>query len=122
MADMLLSLQAPQSAGAGIASKGDVFGATEAQETLDTNFYGTKRVCEALAPLMENGGRIVNVCSMAGKQRILKSASLLQKFQVGVIAVAAAAAAAWCTVWSRADHRLVKLQLCSRAERKASRP
>ena len=31
---------------------------------------------------MSKGGRIVNVCSMAGKQRILNSGGLLQQFQV----------------------------------------
>lgn len=67
---------------AGIAFKGNVFGAAEAQTTLDTNFLGTKAVCEALAPLMGKGGRIVNVCSSAGKQRIIKNPALLQRFKV----------------------------------------
>jgi NAD(P)-dependent dehydrogenase (short-subunit alcohol dehydrogenase family) len=49
---------------AGIAYKGDTFGADEAQATLATNFQGTAAVCEALAPLMPQGGRVVNVCSM----------------------------------------------------------
>ena len=31
---------------------------------------------------MSKGGRIINVCSMAGKQRILKADGLVQKFQV----------------------------------------
>lgn len=47
----------------GIAYKGSTFGADEAQTTLATNFLGTKAVCEALAPLMNKGGRIVNVSS-----------------------------------------------------------
>jgi carbonyl reductase 1 len=66
---------------AGIAYKGNAFGAEEAQTTLATNFAGTRAVCERIAPLMPEGGRIVNVCSMAGKVRILKSRQLLQRFQ-----------------------------------------
>lgn len=48
---------------AGIAFKGNTFGADEAQTTLATNFLGTKAVCEALLPLMAKGSRIVNVSS-----------------------------------------------------------
>lgn len=48
---------------AGIAYKGNTFGPDEAQTTLATNFLGTKGVCEALAPLMGKGARIVNVSS-----------------------------------------------------------
>jgi NAD(P)-dependent dehydrogenase (short-subunit alcohol dehydrogenase family) len=58
---------------AGMAYKGNVFGAEEAQTTLDTNFAGTRAVCERLAPLLADGGRVVNVCSSAGKLRILRS-------------------------------------------------
>ncbi len=68
---------------AGVAFKGNTFGAAEARQTLDTNFVGTQHVCEAIAPLMTSGGRIVNICSMAGKQRIIKSQQLLQEFNVG---------------------------------------
>lgn len=57
----------------GMAFKGNVFGAEEAQTTLDTNFAGTRSVCERLAPLLADGGRVVNVCSSAGKLRILRS-------------------------------------------------
>jgi carbonyl reductase 1 len=67
---------------AGIAFKGNIFGAKEARQTLDVNFVGTKNVCEAMLPLMVKGGRIVNVCSMVGKQKIIKSPTLLQRFQV----------------------------------------
>ena len=51
---------------AGIAFKGNVFGAEEARTTMATNFGGTRAVCERIAPLMPKGGRIVNVCSGAG--------------------------------------------------------
>ena len=67
---------------AGFAYKGNVFGAEEARTTLDINFVGTRAVCEAVLPLMTEGGRIVNVCSMAGKQRIIKDSRLLRRFQV----------------------------------------
>jgi hypothetical protein len=40
---------------AGIAYKGNVFGAEEAQTTLATNFAGTRAVCERLAPLIPEG-------------------------------------------------------------------
>eukprot|EP00051_Salpingoeca_urceolata_P026894 m.479184 g.479184 ORF g.479184 m.479184 type:complete len:282 (-) comp21354_c0_seq1:230-1075(-) len=39
----------------------------QAAETMAVNFYGTKRVCEALLPLLRPGARVVNVGSMAGK-------------------------------------------------------
>lgn len=54
---------------AGFAYKGDVFGAEEARHTMNTNFYGTIRVTEAVLPLMRGARdpRIVNVCSQAGR-------------------------------------------------------
>ncbi len=55
---------------AGLAFKGDTFGAPEARATIDTNFYGTLRVTDALLPLLRAhgcGARIVNVCSVAGR-------------------------------------------------------
>jgi NAD(P)-dependent dehydrogenase (short-subunit alcohol dehydrogenase family) len=49
---------------AGVAFKGDVFGAEECKATIDTNFRGTANACEALAPLLAEGrGRIINVSS-----------------------------------------------------------
>lgn len=49
---------------AGVAYKGNTFGADEAAATIATNFLGTKAVCEALLPLLTKpGGRIVNVSS-----------------------------------------------------------
>jgi len=66
---------------AGIAYKGNTFGPKEARHTLDVNFVGTANVCEAMLPLLTQGGRIVNVCSMAGKRRIIKSSKLLGRFE-----------------------------------------
>lgn len=48
---------------AGLAFKGNTFGADEAQQTIDTNLKGTRRMCDALLPLMRSPARIVNVCS-----------------------------------------------------------
>lgn len=59
---------------AGMAYKGNVFGANEAAITLGTNYQGTRAVCERLLPLLRaspHGARVVNVCSGAGKLRIV---------------------------------------------------
>lgn len=59
-----------------------MFGAAEARTTLATNVFGTMRVTHALLPaLRRKRGRIINVCSQAGKQRILRSDALRQRFQ-----------------------------------------
>eukprot|EP01023_Acetabularia_acetabulum_P056401 TRINITY_DN6549_c0_g1_i2.p1 TRINITY_DN6549_c0_g1~~TRINITY_DN6549_c0_g1_i2.p1 ORF type:complete len:287 (-),score=45.52 TRINITY_DN6549_c0_g1_i2:16-876(-) len=65
---------------AGIAYKGDIFGAEEAQTTINTNYLGTRRVCEAMNPLLTQNARIVNVGSRAGVLRIV-SPQLQQKIQ-----------------------------------------
>ena len=44
--------------------------------------HAVQDVCEKLLPLMSKPGRIVNVCSVAGKQSILRKPELLQEFQV----------------------------------------
>ena len=61
---------------AGIAFKGSTFDAASARTTLDTNVHGTVRVTEAFLPLLRArpGSRVVNVCSMAGKRRIVSPA------------------------------------------------
>lgn len=51
---------------AGIAYKGDAWGEDVARTTVETNYYGTRKVCEAFLPIMRPGGRVVNVCSTAG--------------------------------------------------------
>ncbi|CAL8463742.1 g3276 [Coccomyxa elongata] len=66
---------------AGIAYKGNVFGAEEARHTMATNFSGTRAVCERLERLVPEGGRIVNVCSLAGKLSILRSPELRARFE-----------------------------------------
>lgn len=54
---------------AGIAYKGSIFGADEAQTTIDCNLKGTREMCNAVLPLMGEGSRIVNVCSMCALPR-----------------------------------------------------
>lgn len=41
----------------------------QARPTIRTNFYGTLAVCDALFPLLRNGGRVSNVASMSGPLR-----------------------------------------------------
>jgi len=43
------------------------FDANVVQETLQTNYYGSYEATKDLLPLLRDGGRMVNVCSMAGK-------------------------------------------------------
>lgn len=50
---------------AGIALQG--FDANVVKETLQTNYYGSLEATQDFLPLIKNGGRLVNVCSMAGK-------------------------------------------------------
>lgn len=57
-----------------MAYKGSIFGAEEAATTLGTNFEGTAAVCEALKSLLAPGSRVFNVCSTAGKLRMLPPA------------------------------------------------
>lgn len=62
---------------AGLAFKGSTFDAKSARDTLDTNLRGTRSVTEAFLPLLRArapGSRVVNVCSMAGKRRIVGAA------------------------------------------------
>jgi len=58
---------------AGFAFKGSTFGADEAQTTIDVNLSGTKRVTDAVLPLLKSGSdaRIVNLCSQAGQLKQL---------------------------------------------------
>ncbi|KIZ01219.1 Carbonyl reductase [NADPH] 1 [Monoraphidium neglectum] len=67
---------------AGVAFKGDVFGAEECKATIDTNFRGTADACEALAPLLAEGrGRIINVSSGAGDLSRIPGAALRAQFE-----------------------------------------
>jgi carbonyl reductase 1 len=57
----------------------DGFDERVARRTIDTNFYGSLRVTEALLPLLSNGGVIVMVSSGAGELSIL-SGELQRRF------------------------------------------
>ncbi|PIA97223.1 Carbonyl reductase [NADPH] 1 [Cercospora beticola] len=50
---------------AGIALQG--FDGNVVKETLQTNYYGSLEATQDFLPLLREGGRLVNVCSMAGK-------------------------------------------------------
>jgi carbonyl reductase 1 len=54
---------------AGYATKGSVFNQQIAQQTIDVNYYGVKRVTDTLLKenLIVNDGRIINVSSRAGQ-------------------------------------------------------
>ena len=41
--------------------------AEQATVTVNTNYYGTKRVCSLMFPLLRPGSRVVNVSSSCGK-------------------------------------------------------
>eukprot|EP00743_Colponemidia_sp_Colp-15_P003890 GILK01004198.1.p1 GENE.GILK01004198.1~~GILK01004198.1.p1 ORF type:complete len:293 (-),score=48.78 GILK01004198.1:147-977(-) len=57
---------------AGMAFKGDAFDSHVVETTIRTNFYGTMDVCDALLPLIREGGRVVNVGSTAGLLKIVR--------------------------------------------------
>ena len=73
--------------------QGDIFGPDEAARTIATNTAGTLRVTNALLPLLRartgaspQGARVVNVCSSAGKRRILRSDALAARFNAAATA------------------------------------
>ncbi|KAK3240898.1 hypothetical protein CYMTET_49302 [Cymbomonas tetramitiformis] len=69
---------------AGMAYHGNTFGSTEAQLTIETNVNGTINLCEHLIPFLNVRNpakpRIVNVCSSAGKLKIVRE-PLRARFQ-----------------------------------------
>ena len=75
------------------ALQGDTFGPDEAATTIGINTAGTLRVTNALLPLLRaraasspQGARVVNVCSSAGKRRILRSDALAARFDAAATA------------------------------------
>ncbi|KAJ8946454.1 hypothetical protein NQ318_014442 [Aromia moschata] len=52
----------------------------EAEKTLEVNYYGTLRVCQALFPLLRNNARVVNISSASGRLCNIPSADLKAKF------------------------------------------
>lgn len=72
----------PSTGPPGFAYKGNTFGADEAEATIAVNFRGTAAVCEALQGLLpDRTGRVVNVCSVAGKLGIVKDGALRARFE-----------------------------------------
>lgn len=65
---------------AGWASKGPAIDEKIARTTLETNYFGLKRVTLALLPLIKDGGRIVNVSSSSGKLTEAYSKERKQQF------------------------------------------
>ncbi|KZO95159.1 oxidoreductase [Calocera viscosa TUFC12733] len=64
---------------AGILPSGD-FSVQLAKETVGCNYDGTKAVTFALLPLIQPGGRVVNVSSTGGVMRNLPSPALREQF------------------------------------------
>eukprot|EP01100_Stratorugosa_tubuloviscum_P011239 TRINITY_DN498_c0_g1_i1.p1 TRINITY_DN498_c0_g1~~TRINITY_DN498_c0_g1_i1.p1 ORF type:complete len:273 (-),score=130.81 TRINITY_DN498_c0_g1_i1:55-873(-) len=56
---------------AGMAFKGNAFDEHVARTTINTNYYGTIRICNHLIPLLNVNSRVVNVSSTAGRQAIV---------------------------------------------------
>jgi len=53
-----------------------------ARDTVDLNTYGVRRVCEAFAPIIEDGGRIVQVSSGAAPMFVAKCNEEMKEFCV----------------------------------------
>jgi NAD(P)-dependent dehydrogenase (short-subunit alcohol dehydrogenase family) len=53
-----------------------------ARDTVELNTYGVRRVSEAFAPIIQDGGRIVQVSSAAGPMFVQKCEPEMQKFCV----------------------------------------
>ncbi|KAJ8979439.1 hypothetical protein NQ317_003218 [Molorchus minor] len=51
-----------------------------AEKTIDVNYFGTLRVCEALFPLLRRNAKVVNVSSSAGHLYRIPSATVRAKF------------------------------------------
>uniref|UniRef100_A0A914C5G6 Carbonyl reductase n=1 Tax=Acrobeloides nanus TaxID=290746 RepID=A0A914C5G6_9BILA len=52
----------------------------QAVETMDVNYYGTKRITNALLPIIRPGGRIIVLCSLMG---IMDGSGYHAKFNLG---------------------------------------
>jgi len=65
---------------AAIAWKGDAWSEEVARTTFDTNYFGTKKMCEIFMPLIKENGRLVVVASKVGKLSLIKNESLRKQF------------------------------------------
>eukprot|EP01118_Nematostelium_gracile_P010305 TRINITY_DN3531_c0_g1_i1.p1 TRINITY_DN3531_c0_g1~~TRINITY_DN3531_c0_g1_i1.p1 ORF type:complete len:291 (-),score=61.90 TRINITY_DN3531_c0_g1_i1:11-814(-) len=64
---------------AGWAAKGDAFDENIARDTIGTNYYGVLRVTQRLLPLMNQGGRIVNISSSVGRPSKITNEAIRKK-------------------------------------------
>jgi len=66
---------------AGMAWKGNAFNEDVARTTIETNYYGTLRVCNAFFPLLRDNARVVNLSSGVSPSSLRKmSDATRQKF------------------------------------------
>ncbi|KAJ8946455.1 hypothetical protein NQ318_014443 [Aromia moschata] len=54
--------------------------AEQAEKTIEINYFGTLRVCQALFPLLRSSARVVNISSSAGHLSRIPSTDLRAKF------------------------------------------
>jgi len=75
-------------AGVCFGPNADASYAEEARATVETNFFGTLRVCEALVPMIREGGRIVHVSSELGHHSYREFSSALKgRFESSTLTV-----------------------------------
>ncbi|XP_060530837.1 carbonyl reductase [NADPH] 3-like [Cylas formicarius] len=53
----------------------------KAKKTLELNYFGTVRICEALFPLLRENARVVNVSSLAGQLNLIPSEKLRNRLK-----------------------------------------
>ena len=51
----------------------------QAEDTVATNYFGTRHLCEALFPLLRRGARVVNVSSRIGLLSFVANGSQLRQ-------------------------------------------
>jgi carbonyl reductase 1 len=65
----------------GLVNNAGIGFGNSAVDTLNTNYYGTKRVCKAFLPLMDKqSGQIVNIASASGPMFLAKSSNDMKAF------------------------------------------
>jgi NAD(P)-dependent dehydrogenase (short-subunit alcohol dehydrogenase family) len=64
----------------GLVNNAGIGGSAGLGATFETNTLGVQRVCEAFVPLLESGGRVVNVTSAAGPSFVATCSPERQRF------------------------------------------
>lgn len=59
----------------------------QAEETINVNYFGTLKVCEALFPLLRNNARVVNISSALGHLSRIPSADVRAKLGKSTITI-----------------------------------